>query len=306
MIAKQISRRRALGFGCLGFLGPAGALAACGRRNVSARLSDVEVAHWGCQYQNINLAAIVKANLDLIVLDPIINDVAFSLQSHPELKVKPDGRRRLILAYMSVGEAESYRAYWRPEWRQAPPEWLGGENPRWPGSYAVRYWTPAWHHLLLGSGGACERIMNAGFDGLFLDRVDAYGDWAERGTEAQSEMVSLIAAISNKVKSAGKGLVLIAQNAEPLLMNESYLSSIDAVSKESLLYGLGGAGVQNSESDVKWSMQYLQIARSRGLPVFVIEYIDDAMTKFKAKAALRRWGFVPFFGKRLLDQVPSS
>src|SRR3954470_12099435 len=108
MIAKQISRRRALGFGCLGFLGPAGALAACGRRNVSARLSDVEGAHWGCQDQNINLAAIVKTNLDQLLPHPTISEVDFSLQSHPELKVKPDGRRRLILAYISVGEAESY------------------------------------------------------------------------------------------------------------------------------------------------------------------------------------------------------
>ena len=38
---------------------------------------------------------------------------------------KPGGK---VLGYLSIGEAESYRFYWKPEWRGAAPAWLGRPN----------------------------------------------------------------------------------------------------------------------------------------------------------------------------------
>ena len=47
------------------------------------------------------------------------------------LRKKPDGKPRLVLAYLSVGEAEDYRAYWKKGWKEKPPAWLGPESPVW-------------------------------------------------------------------------------------------------------------------------------------------------------------------------------
>ena len=39
----------------------------------------------------------------------------------------------------------------------------------------VRYWQKEWHDILLGSSGAyLDKILAAGFDGSFLDVIDAY------------------------------------------------------------------------------------------------------------------------------------
>jgi uncharacterized protein (TIGR01370 family) len=35
------------------------------------------------------------------------------------LQKKPDGSRRFVLAYLSIGEAEDCRYYWQPEWIEA-------------------------------------------------------------------------------------------------------------------------------------------------------------------------------------------
>jgi cysteinyl-tRNA synthetase len=86
-------------------------------------------------------------------------------------RVKADGGARLVLCYLSVGEAETYRFYWRSEWETAPPDWHLGENPQWPDNYAVRYWDPDWQGIVFAY---LERILDAGFDGVYLDRVDAY------------------------------------------------------------------------------------------------------------------------------------
>ncbi|MEA1832376.1 MJ1477/TM1410 family putative glycoside hydrolase [Methylobacterium durans] len=300
-----MTRRSLLTSGLLGFAALAGIGAAplIGRR-VSARLASVDVRSWGCQYQQIDLGRVAASDLDMIVLDPVVDGERISLDALPNLRVKPDGGRRLVLAYLSVGEAESYRAYWQSSWRETPPDWLGPENARWPGSFAVKYWHPAWRAMIAGDGGAIDALCTAGFDGVFLDRVDAYGDWREREMQARREMVDLVGVLSARAKSQRPGFVVVAQNAEPLLMNDAYCGSIDAVSKESLLYNLHGEGVENTDDDVRWSMTYLERARARGLPVLAIEYLDDTVTRLRARARLTRLGFVPFFGNRLLDRLP--
>jgi cysteinyl-tRNA synthetase len=266
----------------------------------------VRVSRWGCQYQNIDLGAVARSDLDLIVLDPIVEGNRLQIAADSPLRRKPGGGRRLVLAYLSVGEAESYRPYWQAAWRTAPPPWLGPENPSWPGSFAVRYWDPTWRDLLLGPDGALDRLIAAGFDGVFLDRVDAYGDWPGEGVRAQRAMIALVQAIAERLRArTPKGLIL-SQNAEPLLAEESFRQAIDAVSKESLLYNLRGPNQPNTQDDVAWSLHYLKQAQAAGLPVFAIEYLDDPALRAEALGRLTALGMAPFFGRRLLDTLPRS
>ena len=91
------------------------------------------------------------------------------------LKTKPGGRRRLVIAYMSIGEAEDYRFYWRKEWDYRPPVWLGDENPDWDGNFKVHYWEPEWQEIIFGQENSyLDKILEAGFDGVYLDIIDAF------------------------------------------------------------------------------------------------------------------------------------
>jgi cysteinyl-tRNA synthetase len=56
-----------------------------------------------------------------------------------------------------------------------PPAWIEEENPDWPGNYKVRYWMEEWQRILMGRDDSClDRIMDAGFDGVYLDIIDAF------------------------------------------------------------------------------------------------------------------------------------
>ncbi len=80
-----------------------------------------------------------------------------------------------ILCYMSIGEAESYRWYWKPYWNVTPPEFGVGENPSWTDNFVVRYWDPNWQAVICGAQDSyLRRIVNAGFDGVYLDLVSQY------------------------------------------------------------------------------------------------------------------------------------
>ncbi|MBN1461010.1 MAG: endo alpha-1,4 polygalactosaminidase [Armatimonadetes bacterium] len=121
------------------------------------------------------LSAVRATDYDAVIIDAFYVDSALDTADIASLKTKAGGGTRLVICYMSIGEAEDYRFYWRDEWYSTPPSWMAGENPAWPGNYKVRYWDPAWQALILGSADSyLDRILAAGFDGVYLDIIDAF------------------------------------------------------------------------------------------------------------------------------------
>lgn len=121
------------------------------------------------------LDALAATDYDALILDLYFDEEPLTADEVQSLRTKAGGAGRLVIAYMSIGEAESYRPYWKPVWAVAPPAWLLGVNPDWPGNYRVEYWDPEWQALILdGTDGYLGRILEAGFDGVYLDIIDAY------------------------------------------------------------------------------------------------------------------------------------
>ena len=122
------------------------------------------------------ITAIKATNYDLIIMDLFFNDTTeFTAQEIKLLKKKANGGKRLVISYMSIGEAESYRYYWKTTWDNNKPFWLDEENPNWEGNFKVQYWEKEWHDIIYGNNDSyTKKIMNAGFDGVYLDIIDAF------------------------------------------------------------------------------------------------------------------------------------
>lgn len=121
------------------------------------------------------LDSLRDTNYDLIIIDMYYQGEALSAGEVASLKVKKNGAARLVFSYMSVGEAEDYRGYWQKSWSKSPPAWVAEQNPDWPGNFKVKYWAVDWKGILFGSPGAyLDMILDKGFDGAFLDVIDAF------------------------------------------------------------------------------------------------------------------------------------
>lgn len=122
------------------------------------------------------LEDIAKTNYDVIIIDACNHDGNFfTSQQISKIKIKPNGSTRLVIAYMSIGEAEDYRQYWSSEWKQNPPLWLDRENPKWQGNYKVKYWDKNWQAIIYGNSDSyLSKILKAEFDGVYLDIIDAF------------------------------------------------------------------------------------------------------------------------------------
>ena len=119
--------------------------------------------------------AIKNSNYDLIFIDMYYSGKKLTSSEVSSLKRKKNGGLRYICAYISIGEAEDYRYYWKSSYAKKQPIWMATENKEWEGNYKVVYWSKQWQNILYGNNNAYfDQILNLGFDGVYLDVIDAY------------------------------------------------------------------------------------------------------------------------------------
>ena len=121
------------------------------------------------------LSAIRDTEYDVLIIDAFYGNKTLNPDDVSSLKTKKCGGSRLIISYMSIGEAEDYRYYWQEDWKVGSPDYLDKENPVWEGNYKVMYWDPDWQKIIFGSEDSyLDKILASGFDGVYLDIIDAF------------------------------------------------------------------------------------------------------------------------------------
>jgi len=119
--------------------------------------------------------AMAETDYDIIILDLFYEDEELTNSDLEILKIKSNNGKRLVIAYMSIGEAEDYRFYWNDSWKVGSPSFIEKENPNWEGNYKVRYWENEWQQIIYGTDNSyLDKIINIGFDGVYLDIIDAF------------------------------------------------------------------------------------------------------------------------------------
>jgi cysteinyl-tRNA synthetase len=267
----------------------------------------LKVRNWAYQLQGADPAEIAASPFDFVVIDYSHDGTekgAHSLNDVQKMRRKADGGRRVVLSYMSIGEAEDYRYYWDASWKMKPPAWLEKENPDWPGNYKVRYWSPEWRALIFGAPEAyLDKIIAAGFDGVYLDIVDAFEYYETSRSTAVADMVGFVTALSAYAKSKKPGFLVFPQNGEVLLEKPGYLAAIDGIGKEDLFFGGDEDGRPNARQDVEAGLRCLKLASAAGKLVLTVEYLTNRehIKHYRAHAA--EAGFMAYVADRSLDRL---
>ena len=265
---------------------------------------------WAFQLKNLGpdqQAKIAASPYDLVVIDseqfPEEKEIPLTRAEVERMKIKPDGSRRLVIAYFSVGEAENYRYYWKPEWNRVKPSWVGKENKQWGGNFLVKYWDPTWQNIVMGgSKSFADQVVNSGFDGFYIDRVDAYYYYGD-SNEKRVQMTDFIIKLANYIRSKKPDSLILAQNAEELLEYPNYVKAIDGIAKEDLVYGISHTEKMNPAGDIAHTSRLLSSAKKAGKAIFVIEYLTKPDFIGVAKAKTDELGFVLYVGPRGLAEL---
>jgi len=196
---------------------------------------------------------------------------------------------------MSIGEAENYRYYWQDQWKPGNPEWLDLLNPNWEGNFKVRYWNAEWQDVVFGNDDAyLDRIIAAGFDGVYLDIIDAYEYYAEQGrVTAEDEMVEFVTALGSYAREQSPDFLIIPQNASELGLRSDYLSAVDGIGMEVIYFGYDEHDSATEDEVTAELETTLAVWTAAGKLVLNVDYAtsDDKVAEAYERAAGQ--GFTP-------------
>jgi cysteinyl-tRNA synthetase len=321
---------------------------------VAEPMSLQDVTYWAYQIQGISepgaVDALVACHYDMLVLEPTRTDwssddkyfdTRVMVGQLGDSKASDEVHRKLVIAYIDIGEAEDWRWYWDPSW----PDWdCTGDPPAawpdyiltcdpdgWAGNYPVAYWDEDWKDIVIygqnqGShpdrdyNSVVDEVIKDGFDGIYLDWVEAFEDMdviaaaQAAGKDPAVEMIAFIQEMRDYAAARNPDFIIIQQNAASLIDGHSELTGvIDAISQEAIWYDgdatddwndHDGYDWPNDSSLVSYYIGYLDQYLDAGLPVFDCEYALDYADAAYANALNK--GYVPYVSRRSLSQLTTT
>lgn len=315
-----------------------------------------QVRFWGYQIQGIDEAGAVDqladSGYDLLVLEPTRTDAEsldFNTRAMVErLQATPasDGvHRKLVIAYVDIGQAEDWRWYWTWSTETADtqvsantplpddwPDYIVARDPDgWTGNYPVVYWDSQWKDVIIygrnqtttadrNYTSAIDEVIRDGFDGIYLDWVEGFENdaviaaAAADGRNAATEMVTLIGELRTHARQRNPNFLIIQQNASALIDGHPELLAVmDGIAQEGIWFD-GSASDDWDELEgyyltdqtlVSEYVGFLDQYLAAGRPVFNCEY---ALQDNAAEAYSRSAarGYVPYVTRRSLSRLTDT
>ena len=216
---------------------------------------------------------------------------------------------------MSIGEAETYRWYWKKSWDAnldgvpdaGAPKWLGRANPQWLDNYKVKYWYKSWQRNILGTRHSyLDKVMADGYDGVYLDIIDAYEYWGPGGhgkpvrKTAAQDMVDFVRRIAHyaRVVKQRPDFGVFPQNGADLGKHPEYMAVVTGIGAEDTWY--------NGDAISPWGAETLPALKrfqAAGKLVLCTDYCRRRahIDRFYRKA--QALGLVPYATVRDLDKL---
>ncbi|AYB51045.2 endo alpha-1,4 polygalactosaminidase [Ralstonia solanacearum] len=315
----------------------AAAVTVCGANSTSPLAG---VRTWMYQLQDLLTDAQINA-LDAQPYDMVVVEAGNTVKTQEKfntagmvtrLRTKADGSPRKVIAYIDIGQAESFRTYWIDNQWKTPtatkpgvPDFILTVDPDgWADDYPVAYWDQRWQDLWLGTNGAVAQLAREGFDGVYLDWVEGYTNAKvvaaakKAGVNPAKAMVDFIARIRAAGRAINPQFAVIQQNAPELIDAvgaSKLLPNLDAIAQEDTWFG-GDAGASwgdasgtdqgTSSDDTQWTIEQLQKHCAGGLPVFTIDYALTAPNPKTVYTTSRSLGFRPLVSRVALSKPTTT
>ncbi|MBU0641434.1 MAG: endo alpha-1,4 polygalactosaminidase [Planctomycetes bacterium] len=304
-----------------------------------------DVRFWAYQIQGIEndgaIDALVNSAYDLLVLEPTNTD-----RDNPTFDAKSmvsrlhassasvAGKTKLVVAYIDIGEAEDWRYYWQNDWvaptesQLGTPDFMVRPDPDgWAGNYPVAFWDTRWKDILINNTNSMlQKALDDGFDGIYMDWVEAYSDTAvmaaaqAAGVDPIEEMVKFIREIRTYARNQNPNFLIIPQNASELAeLDSGYLAIVDAIGQEQIYFD-GDADTiwaDTNSGDVRmpatgdgYSTAFyertLQPFLDAGKVVITVDYAQQAANVAEAHQNAAARGYIPYVALRSLSRLTQT
>jgi cysteinyl-tRNA synthetase len=294
---------------------------------------------------------LASTHYDMLVLEPTRTDWSSDSKNFDtkamvtklkNTKASDNTHRKLLIAYIDIGQAEDWRWYWT--WSADyddcndpfPNDWpdyiIACDPDGWAGNYPVAYWEEEWKDIVIYGvnqdsspygdyTSIIDEVIKDGFDGIYLDWVEAFemeavmDEAQKQGKDPAVEMINFIQEMRDYAEKRNPDFIIIQQNAASLIdgRSDDLLSVIDAIAQEAIWYDgdatdnwddTNGYDFLNDSSLVDYYLGYLDQYLSGGVPVFDVEYALNYEEDAYSKAYNK--GYVPYCTRRSLAKLTTT
>lgn len=261
-------------------------------KNINHEVNLFDVNDWLYVYSGAEAKDIINTEFDLVDIDPDgfnHNDI-FNMKNSD----------KIVIAYISIGEAEEYRYYWDPN-----ADYLLEENPDWPECWYVDYSSKEWQDLIINE--YIPQIKEKGFDGLYLDTVDTY-HFEERYPACTKEhMIDFIKNISSVHRSSE--FYIIPQNG--LEIAPEIADYINGIGVEEIYYRAFYIHFFDFHINGIPQNPFLRINKEKVMSQLldkgkIVLTLDYATLRFQVDHCYRisrEMGYTPYVSTAKLDQI---
>ena len=247
---------------------------------------------WAYILNAIDFEAIKKSTYDVVIIDTEKDDKLIDAETIKSLKKKPDNSIRKVFAYVSLGEAEDYRPYWKKEWSTKPPVWMGKEDRIWKGNFEIKnLMAPEWIDI---SKRTIDMVVAMGYDGILINGLPISNP---KGS------IAFLNEIVSYAKSKNAAIQIFVQDAEELATDKQFVSLIDGAVKQGLIYSKlsdGNKGKLNDDATINKATEKLKILANNKKHVFVVEFVSGE-SYVKAEKVIESNAFVSYSAPLRLD-----
>jgi cysteinyl-tRNA synthetase len=242
------------------------------------------VKNWICVYKKHSIVSFLRNRADLLIIDP---------DDYTKKEISFLTRKKQVLAYLSVGEAEEYRKYFST----LNKEIIVKENEEWKGNFPIKFWHEDWKKTLFKYA---EEIAEKGFDGFSLDVVDVWEAY-ENKQLYKEKMAQLLIELSDHIQKKFPERIFLIHNSHQLFEFEEIMLRYTGILQEGLYETW-----MKEKPDQWWleeKFQALSRLQKAGKFIALLEYTRDKTKMRQIKEAAKALGFFPSFSVKELDKI---
>lgn len=235
---------------------------------------EYEQVSWAYYLKDPVLLAIETAPFSLFVIDVENENTRFTKEQISKLQ-----KTKKVFAYLSLGDAEDYRSYWKPLWNQKKPKWLGNEHPLWKGNFSVQdLLNKEWLEITKQQ---LDNVISVGYDGIVISGL---------GLPDSNKFLTKVQEYLKSKKSTLKVYV------QDYIYADSKL--IDGIVKQGLIYNIDGSSSNATQQELKELLKY----KNEKKEILVVEYVTGEKWE-QAKKIIQKYEFSGYSGPLELNVI---
>lgn len=235
---------------------------------------EYEQVSWAYYLKDPVLLAIETAPFSLFVIDVENENTRFTKEQISKLQ-----KTKKVFAYLSLGDAEDYRSYWKPLWNQKKPKWLGNEHPLWKGNFSVQdLLNKEWLEITKQQ---LDNVISVGYDGIVISGLGL------------PDSNKFLTKVQEYLKSKKSSLKVYVQD---YIYADSKL--IDGIVKQGLIYNIDGSSSNATQQELKELLKY----KNEKKEILVVEYVTGEKWE-QAKKIIQKYEFSGYSGPLELNVI---